>query len=70
MGCCENTESLELLEILTDLNIRDPRLQDAIEIIKSKQMKDGWWKLEDSNNGKMLIILSHDGLNRLIPKSN
>lgn len=56
------TDILELLEIFADLNIRDQRLQAALEILKSKQMKDGRWKLESSSNGKMLVNVEKKGL--------
>ena len=52
---------LELLVIFADLKIRDPRLQEALEILKSKQIKDGRWKLENSNNGKMLVNIEKKG---------
>jgi hypothetical protein len=55
------TDILELLEIFADLKIRDPRLQAALDILKSKQMKDGRWKLESSNNGKMLVNIEKKG---------
>jgi Prenyltransferase and squalene oxidase repeat len=56
------TDILELLEIFADLKIGDPRLQEALGILKSKQMKDGSWKLESSNNGKMLVNIEKKGL--------
>lgn len=55
------TDILELLNIFATLKIEDPRLQDAIAIIKSKQMQDGKWKLENSNNGKMLVNIERKG---------
>ena len=56
-----NSMILELLVIFADLKIRDPRLQEALEILKSKQIKDGRWKLENSNNGKMLVNIEKKG---------
>jgi len=47
------TDILELLEMFVFLGIKDERLIDAVEIIKSKQLPDGTWKLENSNNGKI-----------------
>lgn len=55
------TDILELLEIFEDLKIRDPRLQDAINIIRSKKMPDDKWKLENSFNGKMPIRIEKKG---------
>lgn len=55
------TDILELLSIFDDLGIKDPRLDDAIEILKSKQGSDGKWILESSNNGKMLVTIEKKG---------
>ncbi len=55
------TDILELLEIFHDLNIRDPRLSDALEIIRGKRLADGTWKMENSNNGKMLVPIEKKG---------
>lgn len=55
------TDMLEILGIFAGLGIKDPRLQDAIDIIKSKRMKDGKWKLESSNNGKMIVDIEKKG---------
>jgi len=56
------TDILELLEIFKALKVRDPRMQDAIEKIKSKQMEDGKWKLENSMNGRMLVNIEEKGM--------
>lgn len=56
------TDILELLGLLTDLRIEDPRIHDAIEIIKSKQMKDGMWKLENSFNGRTIVDIEKKSL--------
>lgn len=56
------TDILELLEIFASLKIKDQRIQEALEIIKNKQMKDGKWKLENSFNGKMLVNIEKKGL--------
>ena len=55
------TDILELLDIFAALKIKDPRMQDALEIIRSKQIEDGKWKLESSNNGKMLVGIEKKG---------
>lgn len=55
------TDILELLNIFTDLGIRDDRLRDAVDIVKAKEMKDGKWKLESSFNGKMLLDIEKKG---------
>jgi len=56
------TDVLELLNIFAELNIRDDRLNEAIDVIKSKQMPDGTWKLESTNNGRMLVSIETKGL--------
>ena len=56
------TDVLELLNIFAELNIHDDRLNEAIEVIKSKQMPDGTWKLESTNNGRMLVSIEAKGL--------
>ncbi len=48
------TDILEILGILADLDYHDPRMEDAIEKLKTKQNKDGRWNLENTFNGKMI----------------
>ncbi len=55
------TDILEILEILTDLGYHDPRIQGAIDIIKSKKNKEGRWILENTFNGKMLEDIEQKG---------
>ena len=55
------TDILELLEIFASLKIRDERLKDAIDIVKSKRTVDGTWKMENSNNGKMVVRIENKG---------
>ena len=50
-----NTDIVELLELFLDLGIEDPRLDDAIDILRTRQQPDGRWILENSFNGKMQI---------------
>ncbi|MBC3887390.1 hypothetical protein GH810_03585 [Acetobacterium paludosum] len=45
------TDILELTEIFAELGIKDPRLDDAIEIIANKPLKDGKWKLKKETKG-------------------
>lgn len=56
-----NTDVLELLGIFAGLGIKDPRLDEAIEIVREKRASDGSWKLENSFNGKMLIDIEQKG---------
>lgn len=55
------TDILELLGLMTDLGISDPRLADAIAILASKRGADGKWKMENSNNGKMHLDIEKKG---------
>jgi len=55
------TDILELLGIFSQLKVRDPRLNDALEILRGKQMRDGTWKMENSFNGKTLVDVEKKG---------
>jgi hypothetical protein len=48
------TDVLELLEMLTELGCRDERMQDAVQLVRSKQQADNRWTLENTFNGRML----------------
>jgi hypothetical protein len=41
------TDALEILNILTKLNYRDERMQEAIDLVISKQDNQGKWRLEN-----------------------
>lgn len=55
------TDILEILTILTQLNIKDERMNEAIELLKAKQLLDGKWKLENTYNGKMIVDIERKG---------
>jgi len=55
------SDILEILLFLTRLNCRDPRMQDAIDIVLSKQDQRGKWKLENSYNGKVIANIEKKG---------
>ena len=46
------TDVLELLDILTMLGYRDDRMQEAIDLVLSKQDGLGRWNLENTFNGR------------------
>ena len=46
---------LEILEILNRLGIKDKRMQDAVDIVVSKQNEQGQWNLERTFNGRFLV---------------
>jgi hypothetical protein len=43
---------LEILGILTKLGIKDDRMQEAVDLVLSKQNADGRWMLESTFNGR------------------
>ncbi|HNR65574.1 MAG TPA: nitrogen fixation protein NifH [Atribacterota bacterium] len=49
------TDILEILEILTKLGYRDNRMQDAIDILISKQDNQGKWIMENTFNDRFLV---------------
>jgi prenyltransferase beta subunit len=55
------TDILEILGILRSLGYRDPRMDEALEMLKSKQTKNGRWKLENSFNGRMIKNIETKG---------
>jgi hypothetical protein len=56
------TDILEILWILTGLGYQDPRMDEAVEILRSKQSGDGRWKLENSFNGRMIKDVEKKGV--------
>jgi hypothetical protein len=48
------TDILEILGILAELGYHDARMNEAVEVIKSKQNKEHRWVLENTFNGKMI----------------
>jgi hypothetical protein len=49
------TDVLEILGILTKLGCRDSRMQEAVDLVVSKQDENGKWKLENTFNGKFQV---------------
>ena len=52
---------LEILNILTDLGVHDKRMQDAVNIVESKQGKHGKWILENTFNGRYITNIEVKG---------
>jgi hypothetical protein len=48
------SDALEVMDILTRLGYKDDRMQEALDLIISKQNKDGIWNLENTFNGRYL----------------
>ena len=55
------TDILELLGLFADMQLWDPRLQDALDILAAKCQADGRWLLENTFNGKMQIRIGQKG---------
>jgi len=47
------SDALEVLDTLTRLNVRDERMQDAIDLVLAGRGSDGKWRLQNTFNGKM-----------------
>ena len=50
------TDVLEILDILTGLGIEDSRMDEAVDIVLSKQDKMGRWKTENTKNSDRLLL--------------
>lgn len=55
------TDILEILTILMDLNVKDERMKEATKLLEAKQLSDGKWKLENTYNGKMIVDIEKKG---------
>ncbi|MBN1357882.1 nitrogen fixation protein NifH [Candidatus Bathyarchaeota archaeon] len=55
------TDVLEILGILTSLGYKDPRMQETIDVILSKQDENGTWKLENTFNGRFQTSIEQRG---------
>ena len=55
------TDILEILEILTRLGVKDERMQDAMDIVVSKQDDQGRWILENTFNGRFITNIETKG---------
>jgi hypothetical protein len=55
------TDVLEILLIMTKLGCRDERLREAIDLVLSKQDKQGRWNLENTFNGRFQVNIESKG---------
>jgi hypothetical protein len=55
------TDVLEILRVLTRLGYYDPRMQEAIDLVISKQDSQGRWKLDDTFNGSFQVDIEVKG---------
>jgi len=56
-----NTDALEILQILTTLGYKDERMQEAIDLVISKQDNEGRWMLENTFNGRFQVNIEQKG---------
>jgi hypothetical protein len=54
-------DALEVLGILTKLWYKDERMQEAVDLVLSKQDAQGKWKLENTFNGRFQTNIEHKG---------
>jgi hypothetical protein len=55
------TDALEILGILTKLGYKDKRMQEAVDLVLSKQDAEGRWNLENTFNGKFQANIEQKG---------
>jgi hypothetical protein len=55
------SDALEATDVLTSLGVRDPRLQDVIELIRSKQQPNGRWRLDFNETKRAWIQFEQEG---------
>ncbi|MHC1710198.1 MAG: nitrogen fixation protein NifH [Methanomassiliicoccales archaeon] len=56
-----NTDLVEILGILGRLGVRDERMDEAIEIVLSKQGENGLWKQENHFSGRFITTVETNG---------
>jgi len=52
---------LEMLEIMARLEVKDARLEDAVDLVEGKRKKDGRWILENTFNGRFWTNIEQKG---------
>jgi hypothetical protein len=55
------SDSLEATDVLTGLGVRDKRIHEALELIRSKRQKDGYWLLDFSETKRAWIQIEQEG---------
>jgi hypothetical protein len=50
------TDTLEVLDVLTALGIRDPRMAEAVQAVVDKQGADGCWRMENAYAGERILL--------------
>lgn len=55
------TDALEILGVLAKLGYKDERMQEAVDLVVSKQDAQGRWLLESTFNGKFQVNIERKG---------
>jgi hypothetical protein len=55
------TDALEILGILTGLGYKDERMNEAVDLVISKQNDQGRWILENTFNGRYQVNIEQKG---------
>ncbi len=55
------SDSLEVLDTLTRLNVSDDRMQPVVDLVLNTRQPDGTWLLENTYNGKMWVDIEEKG---------
>ena len=56
-----NTDILEILDILTRLGYRDDRMNEATDMVKSKQGENSRWQQENRFDGRFATPFDRNG---------
>lgn len=56
-----DTDALEILGILATLECKDKRMKEALDLIISKQRREGKWNLESTWSGRMQCAIEQKG---------
>lgn len=56
-----DSDALEILGLLTQLGYRDPRMQEAVDLVFSKQDEQSRWVLENTFNGRFQVDIEEKG---------
>jgi hypothetical protein len=56
-----DSDALEVLGLLVRLGYKDPRLQEAVNLVLAKQDEQGRWYLENTYNGRVQVNIEQKG---------
>jgi hypothetical protein len=56
-----DSDALEVMMILTRLGYRDPRMEETVELVMTKQNDQGRWLLENTFNGRFQMNIEQKG---------